>query len=347
MTSKDHTEQAGSDDSLGPEAFAALAGAERLTEGAVIAVALSGGPDSMALAWLLSRQAARAGATVHALTVDHGLRPEAAEEARQVGQWVKVWPALRHAILTLDMKGKNGEVPSSLMETARDRRYEALAGYCRRQGIQSLFLAHHLDDQAETFLFRLAKGSGLDGLAAMRTAQPYDDNLTLFRPLLAVPKARLVDLCRAEDIPFVADPTNEDTRFARNRLRAARAALEAEGLTPKRLGVTAARIGRARAALDFYARDIFTRALAVQDKDSVHLDFVLVAEQPAEIRLRVLLLAMQDLRPGDYNPRMESVESLAEAIFDTARPFKRRSLGGLLVGHSRKDNLILIDREEV
>src|SRR5690606_21458404 len=128
---------------------------------------------------------------IHALTVDHGLRAESAQEAKAVAAWVKDWPRIRHSVLNISaLRGQ-----SRRMEQAREKRYEVMARYCADKKIGHLFLAHHLDDQAETFLFRLAKGSGLDGLAAMKPRQRYDDNLVLLRPLLDTPKAALIKIC--------------------------------------------------------------------------------------------------------------------------------------------------------
>lgn len=350
----DHEAGAGADPA---SAFASFPGLHEIMARPSVAVALSGGPDSMALAWLVARAAAESGVMVHMLTVDHGLRPGSAAEAGHVAAAVGNWPGGRHEILRLAMAD---DARTSVMEKARGKRYEAMAVYCRDHGISSLFLAHHLDDQAETFLFRLAKGSGLDGLAAMRPAQAYGADLTLLRPLLTVPKENLVALCVAEGLDFVRDPTNESMDFARNRLRAARDILAAEGLTARRLGVTASRLSRAREALEFYARDVYDRALVAADADKRCLDFALVAAQPEDIRLRVLLLAMGDLRSGaPYPPRMDRVEALAAAMFDAmsettpdeAGGFPRRALGGVLISCRRGkkmhgNDVIVVEREK-
>src|SRR6185436_11011486 len=135
---------------LTPDEFAALAGAAGLAREKAVALAPSGGPDSMALCRFLSQWSAKSkGPEIHALTVDHGLRPESAAEAKEVGRWIKGWPRVSHAVLAL--KGLRGK--SRLMESARQGRYGLLADYCRRHDIGRLLTAHHLDDQAETFLY--------------------------------------------------------------------------------------------------------------------------------------------------------------------------------------------------
>jgi tRNA(Ile)-lysidine synthase len=324
---------------LARDEFAALPGMAEAAHEKAIALALSGGPDSMALCRLLSQwAAAEDGPEIHALTIDHGLRPEAAAEARRVGEWVKGWPHVRHAVLTL----KKSRAKRRIMETARQGRYESLADYCRRRAIGRLFTAHHLDDQAETFLFRLAKGSGPDGLAAMRACVSYDAGLSIVRPLLGVAKDRLMATCRHYKIPFAADPTNDNPVFARNRLRQAQKILAREGLTAKRLAVTAARMGRACEALDYYARETFDRSLRGQDGKKTAFDFAALAAAPAEISLRVLLRAMKD---DGYGPRREGLEALAADLFSREN-FKKRTLGGFMVSRDWKKGLIVVEKEQ-
>jgi tRNA(Ile)-lysidine synthase len=297
----------------------------------------------MALCWLLSRWSKeKKGPVLHALTVDHRLRADSAVEARRVGRWVKGWPQVQHKVLTL--KGtKSGK---RLMETARAGRYDALAAYCRRHKISYLFLAHHQDDQAETFLFRLAKGSGPDGLGGMRVRQDFDDKLTLVRPLLGISKERLVGTCRAYDIPFVEDPTNANPAFARNRLRQAREVLAGEGLTAKRLGVTASRLRRACDALEHYTEMAFRSALRNQERNQEKgrtvFDFSALAAEPEDIRLRVLLKVMGG---EGYGPRREKMEALATDLF-SGHNFRKRTLGGFIIEYDRRNKEVRIEKEK-
>jgi tRNA(Ile)-lysidine synthase len=302
-----------------------------------VAVALSGGPDSMALCWLLSQWAEKENVQVHALTVDHGLRAESAAEAAQVGAWVKDWPRVTHAVLKIDLPGD-----TRIMENARAARYEILSAYCREHSISRIFTAHHQDDQAETFLFRLAKGSGLDGLAAMRRETRYSETLTILRPLLDKPKENLVAFCRAQKIPYVEDPSNSNDDYARPRLRKSSEILAAEGLTAKRLAVTASRLARARDALEHYADESYRAVLLEKTPDKIMLDHAPLSRAPAETRLRVLLQAHREIAPADdYGPRREKMEALAESIFASG-PFRRQTLGGCVFS---RDGNILIERE--
>lgn len=205
-----------------------------------------------------------------------------------------------------------------------------MAEYCATHSITHLFLAHHADDQAETVLFRLAKGSGLDGLSGMRSVQQYDDNLTLIRPLLGIEKTRLVATCAHHDLAPVDDPTNFCEDYARPRLRAAREVLEAEGLTTKRLATTAQRLRRARVALDEITMQVFQDALKSDTNNIITLHWSTIQTQPEEIGVRILIKTIQTLKPeADYLPRMEKIESLAHDL-RLSDPFRKRTLGGLV-----------------
>ena len=302
-----------------------------------IAVALSGGPDSMALAHALSVQG---NAKIFALTVDHGLREGSDKEAEQVAQWVKDWPQVTHIIL----KWQADKPQTRIMEEARKARYDLMAGFCREQEIHSLYLAHHMDDQAETFLLRLAAGSGLDGLAGMRAQQNYDESLTLKRPCLSVTKEELITYCKENDIPFVLDPSNEKTDYARPRLRAARRVLEEEGLTSKRLSVTAMRLRRARSALEQITDEVFT-AHCQQEAQGIMADWTALKSQPEEILLRLLLKAIDLAGPArDYPPRMEKVEDLLSRLLYDSN-FSGATLGGCKFAWKGPDKALYICKE--
>jgi tRNA(Ile)-lysidine synthase len=210
-----------------------------------VALAVSGGPDSLALLHLSVEFARRHGLAMPVvLTVDHDLRPGSGAEAATVARIAEKLE-LPHAILTW----RHGPVRTGLQAIAREARYDLMTAYCNAHNIPALVTAHHLDDQAETFLMRLKRGSGLDGLAAI----PKEGNwagLTLLRPLLDVPKARLIATAEAAGLAAVSDPSNSDPRFERVRLRGAMAMLSEFGLTPEAIALSARRLRRARSALE-------------------------------------------------------------------------------------------------
>lgn len=332
---------------LTAEEFAALPVVRGLADVAAVAVAVSGGPDSMALLALGHEWASARGRKIHALTVDHALRAESAREAAQVGAWISAhFPGVTHEILRRD---PGGITATRLQEQARYDRYALLREGCLRAGIRDLLLAHHRDDQAETFLFRLCKGSGLDGLAAMKT-RTDQGGLSLWRPLLALDKERLVATCAARGVPYVKDPSNHNDKFARARLRQLQGALSREGLSARRLALTAARMARARAALEFYAAQTWDASLCAAD-GVLTFDWRLLASCPADIRVRVLMRALETAAPSvqGYGPRLDQVESLAQDIFaesPAGARFTRTTLHRCLIERSAARNTLVIRAEK-
>lgn len=283
-----------------------------------IAVGLSGGGDSMALGHMLCDWAEKNNKTIHALTVDHGLRENSKAEAMQVRAWAHDFLHCHHEILTW----VHDEKPeTAVMERARQSRYTLMRDYCIQRGIRTLCVAHHADDQAETVLFRLAKGSGLDGLAAMRTDVDMD-GIRLYRPLLAYSHADLIAYCKAHNVPWIEDPSNANTDYARPRLRQA---LAAEGLDAKRMVKTVERLGRARDALDWMT----DQAIKAARIDDMHYHWDVLQTYPYDIVVRVLSCILEKTGGNDngYPPKLERVEAIAQSL----RPGKSATLHGCVI----------------
>ncbi|MEK7327534.1 MAG: tRNA lysidine(34) synthetase TilS, partial [Chloroflexota bacterium] len=263
-----------------------------------LAAAVSGGPDSLALCLLAQGWARARGGRVLALTVDHRLRPESAKEARQVARWLKA-RGIAHRVLVWDAP-KPG---SNRAAAAREARYRLMIAAAARRGILHLLLAHHLDDQTETLLLRLARGSGVDGLAAMAPAVALGD-LRLLRPLLDVPKSRLVATLKAMRQDFVEDPSNRSAASARARLRQPLAAIADAGLTARRLAETARRMGRARHALELATAALMARAVAIHPAGYVLLDPLALGHAPEELVLRLIARCLTTVSGETYPPRL-------------------------------------------
>ncbi len=331
-----------------------------------VAVGVSGGPDSVALLKLLSDWAVRNdGPQIHGLIVDHGLRAQSAQEADQVLKSLSaslsqakppshstpqlnapsfpVSKTLHYVKLNiLKWEGKRPE--TGVQERARRARYALMQDYCAAHNIAHLFLGHHQDDQAETFLFRLAKGSGLDGLSGMRAVQDYE-GLIFLRPLLDIPKMRLIAICEAYDLAYIKDPLNESTAFARVRLRQSMNILEGEGLSVKRLSVTAARLARARLALEKIAEDALEDTILEKNTQQIVLNYELLKKHPEEIVLRVLLQCFDAFRPdSDYAPRMEKLEALVVDLM-APKAFRKRTLGGVIIARNDDEGRLVMSRE--
>jgi len=310
--------------------FASLAHAEALV------LAVSGGPDSTALMLLAARwrRALKRGPKLIAVTVDHGLRPSSAAEARAVKR-------LAHSLgvphRTLRWQGRKPK--TGLQQNARAARYRLLASAARSAKAAHVLTAHTLDDQAETVLIRMSRGSGLTGLGAMSKASPLPQDETgdiaLIRPLLDIPKARLVATLARAGVAFAEDPSNRDPRFTRARMRGVMPALAGEGLDARRLALLARRMRRAEAAIETAVDAAATTVCAAPWCDGAPV--VMAAEGfarlPEEVALRLLGRAIA--RTGDEGaPQLGKLEALLKELGQAMAgrtPRLRRTLAGALV----------------
>jgi tRNA(Ile)-lysidine synthase len=304
-----------------------------------LAVAVSGGADSMALALLADRWAHARGGSATALTVDHGLRREAAAEARQVARWLEA-AGIRHATLRWRpgsaKRSATGTRLANLQAAARDARYDLLCGWCRDHAVLHLLLAHHREDQAETLLLRLARGSGIEGLAAMAPMSERP-SVRLLRPLLHLSKAALTAYLEARGQAWIEDPSNQDRANARVRMRKLLPRLAQEGLSTARLSDTAARLAQARAALDGAVNRLLAQAVAIFPEGYLRLDSRLLAAAERELGLRALARAITCIGGESYGPRLERLERLYGVVCGGQPTLGRgRTLGGCRILPARR-----------
>jgi tRNA(Ile)-lysidine synthase len=280
-----------------------------------IVLAVSGGPDSVALMWLMARwrRTLARGPSLIVVTVDHGLRAASAREASDVKRLAQNLGLPHHTVRWRGAKPKAG-VPAA----ARAERYRLLTKAALEHGASHILTAHTRDDQAETLLMRLLRGSGIAGLAAMAREAPRH-GVVLARPLLGVSKAQLIATLKKAKITFADDPTNRDPHFTRPRLRALMPALAEEGGDARNLARLAARLARANAAVEVLA-DGAERFLALKERAAPRdgrnakiFDFEAFAALPEEIRLRLLQRTID--RFGHEGPaELGKLEALLAAL---------------------------------
>jgi tRNA(Ile)-lysidine synthase len=302
-----------------------------------LVLAVSGGPDSVALMWLAARwrRSLARGPRLVAVTVDHGLRAESAREASDVKRLARSLDLAHHTLRWTGAKPKTG-----LPAAARTARYRLLAKAARDHGATHILTAHTRDDQAETLLMRMLRGSGLAGLSAMVRQTPRD-GVMLARPLLNISKSQLVATLKKAKIGFADDPTNRDIHFTRPRLRALMPALAAEGGDARNLARLAARLARANAAVEVLA-DGAERYLALREHDASRVgmkvfEFEAFAATPEEIQVRLLQRAID--RFGHEGPaELGKVEALVSALAQAGakksgagRPNLKQTLAGALI----------------
>lgn len=289
-----------------------------------LAVAVSGGSDSLALTLLAGRWAASKGGHVIAITVDHGLRPEAAGEARQVKRWLT-----QHGIRHVTLRWRGPKPERGLPAAARDARYELLARYCRRHGLLHLLLAHQAEDLAETFLIRLGHGSGLIGLAAMASVTEFE-GVRLLRPLLGVTRAMLRATLQAQGQGWIEDPTNQDMNFERARLRAQMPQLQSQGIRTGSVAATARALGQARARIEDRVAALLVH-VSLQADGRARFPRPLLLEAPRPLALQALAGLLQTIGAQTYPPRGEALDRLLDWMESgTARA---RTLAGCRIAH--------------
>ena len=320
-----------------------------LVDESALVLAVSGGADSTALLYLLARWRKRhkPSPKLHAVTIDHGLRPQSRSEASGVKRI-----AAQLGVVHRTMRWAGEKPLTGLQEKARAERYRLLLAAAHKAGARCVITAHTLDDQAETVLFRLARGSGLAGIGAMARVSHAGfhgpvmrgarGSPALVRPLLGVAKARLVATLHAAGIAHVEDPSNADPRFARVRWRKLAPVLAAEGLTAERLVQLARRVRRNEAAIEAVVTAAFDRLGWRPQAWTIAFDARGLRDVPAEIALRLIGRAASEV--GDEGPvelgKLESLcESLADAL-DRSSPRFRQTLAGAMVSLQR-DRLIV------
>jgi len=295
-----------------------LASLARFETRPFLAVAVSGGPDSLALAILADRWARDRGGRICAVTVDHRLRPESSTEIRLLHGWLTA-RAIRHEIVAW-----SGDKPvTGIQEAARAARYQLLAEWCRAHGCLHLLIAHHREDQAETHLIRRRAGSGADGLAGMSAIREFAD-CRILRPLLGVAKARLLALLRLEQQPFITDPSNRDPTFERSRLR--RGAAVAVGTDFEALLTRIHSFGDARAVRARQSDRLLAQSVMLHPAGFVVLDPGLVLSAPQKIADRALAAIIATVGGKPYLARRDQIVRLRAILTAAAR--RGYTLGG-------------------
>ena len=289
-----------------------------------VAAAVSGGPDSLALALLAAPWAAMRGGSLVALVVDHGLNDGSAAAADRA-----LSRLAGRGIAGVKLRWQGPPPKTGIQAAARAARYRLLGEWCAANGVLHLLTGHHREDQAETLLLRLAAGSGPDGLAAMPPIQETAWGRIL-RPLLGVERSRLRATLAALGQGWFEDPANADPAFARARLRRSARALAREGMTEARLAATAGRLGEAREVLEGETAILLARAVSLFPAGFARLDRAALAAAPVDLSRRALERVLLCVGGGRYAPRRARLAPLLDALRGSGA-LAPRTLGGCIV----------------
>jgi tRNA(Ile)-lysidine synthase len=299
-----------------------------------LAVAFSGGADSTAMVLLAARWAKRRGGEVLAVTIDHGLRPESAAEAKLAQSRIRAL-----GVAGKILRWKNNQPSSGIQNAARMARYELMSGWCRRNGILHLLLAHHQEDQAETMLHRLGRQTGADGLAGMARIRETAD-VRLLRPCLNVSRNRLQAVVGAHGVDWVEDPSNQDQAYARVRLRNLLPALEVEKISPVSLGGTAHRLAEVRQSMENQMALVLANSAEMSSLGYVRIDRAAIIDTEREIARRILERLLGSVGGNLYPARRYAADHLLDDIRQNSH-FKARTLAGCRIIQKKDDILVV------
>lgn len=303
---------------------------------AAVAVAVSGGADSMTLLALAHDWVAVSGTRLTALTVDHGLRPESGAEAANVKAWCTSRGIAHETLIWTGDKPAQG-----IQAAARAARYTLLEDWCRAHCHSELLVAHSRNDQAETFLMRMSRGSGIDGLAAMPLVSDRY-GVRLIRPLLAVSRARIEATAAARSLETLSDPSNQDRRYARVRVRGKLKLLESHGVSAAAIAGTAQVFGGMRAERDRAIAALASDIAVLHPQGYAEIDRAGLTAADSDIARGLTVAVLMSVGGLDYPPRRERFDRLMTNILQN-EDFRPRTLGNCVIATS--GTRLLIRRE--
>ena len=301
------------------------------------AVAVSGGPDSLALVLLSEQYAKENGLKLTVLSVDHSLRPDSKDEIK----WVeKLMRRKKTKFACLKLKGKKPD--SNIMAYAREQRYDLLTQYCKKSKIPYLLTAHHLDDEIENFLMRLIRGSGIKGLSSSRASFKHKKSgVNIVRPLLSFSKKSLIKYLSLTKQNYVVDPTNKDTRFDRSRIRVLTTKLISEGLSKSRFSNVIDNLKKAESAIESSLSGYGKNLIQIRDKSSLTISIKDFIKIPEEIQFRLFVKIVEYISKKKQKPRAKSISNLMKKII--RRDFKSMTVHGCIFAKEGKEFIITLE----
>ena len=297
-------------------------------------VAVSGGPDSLALAGLSKFFTNQKKIKVFFVLVDHGLRKKSSEEAFDVKN------LLRKNNIKLDILKNKIKISKNIQKNARDIRYKLLSSYCKRKAVKFLLTAHHQDDQIETFFIRLSRGSGIEGLSSMNEKTTIAGKINLIRPFLDIKKEDLISVAKNIFGKVLKDPANKNTKFLRTNIRNLKKILQKRGLKPDSIAHSIQNISKTKDAINFYVTKSMQRLVKIKKNETI-LDLKNFKKEPDEIKFRIITNILTKRTRSYYPPRSYKVINLISR-FEGIKP-KKCTLGGCLF--EKRNNLLYVSKE--
>ena len=284
-------------------------------------VAVSGGPDSLALVSLTKAYNYERKSKFHYVLVNHNIRKNSAKEAKQVRNLLK-----KHQVI-LNIISNKKKIIRNIQGQARNARYEILLKYCKIRKSKTILTAHNLEDQVETFFIRLSRGSGLTGLSAMKSLSKLNNNVKLYRPLLDIKKKFLIKISKKTFGKYFKDPSNINKKYLRTKIRNLKKPLETSGIEYEQIIKSINNLASSKATLDEYFNQVFQEVIK-KDKKEILIDLKKFNKLNKEVKISVLNESIKKLKKNYYNPRSKKVENLIKSM--ESRKFKKSTLGGCI-----------------
>tara|TARA_B100000686_G_scaffold353336_1_gene458534 strand:+ start:1214 stop:2305 length:1092 start_codon:yes stop_codon:yes gene_type:complete len=300
------------------------------------AVAISGGSDSLCLAYLGKVYSAEFNSKMHAVIVDHNLRKNSKKESLKVSKILKN-KGIKNKILRW-----KGEVPkSNIQKNARIIRYSLIANYCKNNKIKYLLTGHHLDDQIENFFIRLFRGSGLTGLSSMSSVTNYANNLKVVRPLLSLRKSDLKYITKNYFRTYIEDPSNKNEKFLRVRVRKYRKNMEMEGLNTDKILKTINNLLSANNAINFYKNKALYKHVSFLSENNCLISKQIFSEEAGEVVYKCFSDTLSLVSGTYYPPRSKKISYLIQRI--KKAQYTKSTLGGCII--EKRGGDIIISKE--
>ena len=284
-------------------------------------VAVSGGPDSLALVALTKAYTFCKKTKFYYLLVDHNIRKNSGEEAK------KVKNLLKKKYLNLKVLLNKKKITKNIQAEARNVRYDILKTFCKKNNIKVILTAHNLEDQVETFLIRLSRGSGLKGLSSMKSQSKINNQVILFRPLLDTQKQFLIKISKIIFGKYFKDPSNKNQKYLRTKVRNLKKPLEKSGIKYEKIFKSIQNLSQSKKTLDGYLSKIF-KELVTKSNSEILINFKKYRVLNNDIKIAVINQSIKQLKSNYYDLRSKKVENLISNL--DKKDFKNSTLGGCI-----------------
>ena len=297
-------------------------------------VAISGGSDSMALALLSKLLKEEKNKKVYFVHVDHAIRKNSSKEALQLKNILK-----KYQIHLKIIKNKKN-IQNNIQKNARDTRYQILCDFCRKNNIKSLVTAHHKDDQIETFLIRLSRGSGVEGLSSMSESTKLNYGIKLLRPFLKFRKEELQIISKKFFKKIIKDPSNKNKKFLRTNIRELTKILKNKGIEPDQIYKSIENISSTKKAINFYVKQSLKKFVKFKKRETI-LDFNMFQKEPADIKFKIINTIVKNRAASYYPPRAKKVLNLISRF--RSKSNQKSTLGGCIF--EKRKNFVHVTKE--